>query len=179
MLLGVGYAALTDTLTIIGNANIDIATANKTFDEKIYFSAAQVLTSEGTGTGDKTADNASFDPDDATFTVHSLAIVGEKAVFKFTVKNDSNVDAIISVNATKTSGAVNPSNSNADKFDVTYKYENGNLVSQNNGQIAKQGGTIDIYVTVTVKEPVTSALTATFGIELTVTSVEDIPDDQA
>ena len=49
MLLGVGYAALTDTLTIIGNAHIDVDTANKTFDEKVYFSAAEATSSTGTG----------------------------------------------------------------------------------------------------------------------------------
>ena len=38
MLLGIGYASLTDTLTIIGNAHIDLDTTNKTFDEKVYFS---------------------------------------------------------------------------------------------------------------------------------------------
>ena len=49
MLLGVGYAALTDTLIIIGNAHIDLDTANKTFDEKVYFSAAEATSTTGTG----------------------------------------------------------------------------------------------------------------------------------
>ena len=162
MLLGVGYAALTDTLTIIGNAHIDIDTANKTFDEKVYFSAAEATGTTGTGT---TADTASFTADDATFTANQLATVGEKSVFTFTITNDSNVDAAISVAATKLSGAANPSNSNTDKFTVEYSYPDGM-------NIAKQGGTIKVVVTVTVKEPVTSATSATFGIELTATSVD-------
>jgi hypothetical protein len=162
MLLGVGYAALTDTLTIIGNAHIDVDTANKTFDEKVYFSAATATSTTGTGT---TADIASYSTDDATFTANKLAVVGEKSVFTFTITNDSNVDAIISVGATKLSGDTNPSNSNAQKFTVDYSYPDGM-------NIAKQGGTIDVVVTVTVKEPVTSATSATFGIELTATSVD-------
>ena len=162
MLLGVGYAALTDTLTIIGNAHIDIDTANKTFDEKVYFSAAEATSSTGTGT---TADTASYTADDATFTANKLATVGQKSVFTFTITNDSNVDAIISVAATKLSGAANPSNSNTDKFTVEYSYPDGM-------NIAKNGGTIDVVVTVTVKEPVTSATSATFGIEITATSVD-------
>ena len=163
LLLGVGYAALTDTLTIIGNAHIDLDQANITFDEKIYFSAAEATSSDGTGTVD---DVARFTADDATFTVNKLATVGQKSVFTFTITNDSNVDAVITVNSTKLSGAVNPSNSNEDKFTVEYSYPDGM-------NIAKQGGTIDVVVSVTVKEPVTSATSATFGIELTATSVEE------
>ena len=163
LLLGVGYAALTDTLTIIGNAHIDLDVANATFDEKIYFSAAEATSSDGSGT---VADVASYTADDATFTVNKLATVGQKSVFTFTITNDSNVDAVISVNSTKLSGAVNPSNSNEEKFIVEYSYPDGM-------NIAKQGGTIDVVITVTVKEPVTSATSATFGIELTATSVED------
>lgn len=162
MLLGVGYAALTDTLTIIGNAHIDVDTANKTFDEKVYFSDAKATSTTGTGT---TADIASYSTDDATFTANKLAVVGEKSVFTFTITNDSNVDAIISVAATKLSGDTNPSNSNTEKFTVDYSYPDGMT-------IAKQGGTIDVIVTVTVNEPVTSATSATFGIELTATSVD-------
>ena len=162
MLIGVGYAALTDTLTIIGNAHIDIAQAETTFDEKVYFSAAEATSSTGTGT---TADVASFTPDDATFTANKLAVLGEKSVFTFTIKNDSNVKAIISVAATKLSGAANPSNSNESKFTVEYAYPDGM-------EIAANGGTITVVVTVTVKEPVTSATSATFGIELTATTEE-------
>ena len=162
MLLGVGYAALTDTLTIIGNAHIDVDTANKTFDEKVYFSDAKASSSTGTGT---TADVVSYASDDATYTANRLATVGEKSVFTFTITNDSNVEALISVNTTKLSGDANPSNSNSDKFTVEYSYPDGMT-------IAKNGGTIDVVVTVTVAEPVTSATSATFGIELTATSVD-------
>lgn len=162
MILGVGYAALTDTLSIIGNAHIDIDSANKTFDEKIYFSAAEATSSTGTGA---TADVASFTPDDATYTANKLATFGEKSVFTFTITNDSNVDANVTVASTKLSGVENPSNTNVDKFDVEYTYPDGMT-------IAKDGGTITVVVTVTVKEPITSATSATFGIELTATSVD-------
>lgn len=162
LLLGVGYAALTDTLTIIGNAHIDVDTANKTFDEKIYFSAAEATSSTGSGT---TPDTASYTADDATFTANKLATVGQKSVFTFTITNDSNVDAVISVASNKLSGDTNPSNSNTDKFTVEYSYPDGM-------NITKNGGTIKVVVTVTVKEPVTSATSATFGIELTATSVD-------
>ena len=162
MLLGVGYAALTDTLTIIGNAHIDYDVANKTFDERVYFSAAEATSSTGTGT---VADTASYNLDDATFTANKLALVNEESVFTFTITNDSNVDAVISVEDKKLSGDVNPSNSNSEKFDVEYTYPDGNTIE-------KLGGTITVVVTVKVKVPVTAATSATFGIELTATSVD-------
>ena len=162
LMLGVGYAALTDTLTIIGNAHIDTDVANATFDSKVYFTAAEATSTTGTGT---VADVASFTPDDATFTANKLATVGQKSVFTFTITNDSSVDAVISVSANKLSGDVNPTNSNEDKFTVTYAYPQGM-------NVAKQGGTITVVVTVEVAEPVTSATSASFGIELTATSVD-------
>ena len=168
MFIGVGFAALTDSLTIIGNAHIDIDTANKTFDERVYFSAANPTSTTGTGT---VADVASYTADDATYTVNKLAIVGEQSVFTFTITNDSNVAAQISVNANKLSGDKNPSNSNEWKdevgntglFDVQYTYPQGQTIASN-------GGTITVVITITLKRPVTSATSATFGIELTATA---------
>ena len=161
LLLGVGYAALTDTLTIIGNAHIDLDQANVVFDEKVYFSASEATSSTGTGT---IADVADHTADDATFTANKLAVKDEQSVFTFTIKNDSNVDADISVNAKKLSGADNPSNSNEQKFTVTYSYPDGMTIAA--------GGTIRVVVTVTVKEAITEATSATFGIELTATTVD-------
>ena len=161
LLLGIGYAALTDTLTIIGNAHIDIGAANTTFDEKVYFSDAQATSTTGTGT---TADVVSYTADDATFTANKLAVKGEKSVFTFTITNDSNVAAKVTVNEKKLSGADNPSNSNTDKFSVDYQLSSDT--------IASNGGTITVTVTVEVVNPITSATSATFGIEYTVTTVE-------
>lgn len=158
MLMGVGYAALTDTLTIIGNANVDIAGANSVFDEKIYFSDAKVVK------GVDGKDNVNFDPDDATYNVHGLATIADEAIFLFTITNDSNLDALISVESKKQSGAENPSNSNTDAFTVTYEYPDGMTVASN-------GGTITVKVTVKLAKPIDVATSATFGIELIAKSV--------
>ena len=158
MLMGVGYAALTDTLTIIGNANVDIAGANSVFDEKIYFSDAKVVK------GVDGKDLVTFTPDDATYTVHGLATIADEAVFLFTITNDSNLDALISVESTKQSGAENPSNSNTDAFTVTYEYPDGMTVDSN-------GGTITVQVTVKLAKPIDVSTSATFGLELIATSV--------
>lgn len=165
--LGIGYAALTDTLTIIGNAHIDLDTANATFDSRVAFTASEATSTSGTGS---VADVASHTADDATFTVNSLATVGQQAVFTFTITNESNVDAVVSVNNKKLSGVDNPSNSNTDKFTVEYSYPDGM-------NIEALGGEITVVVTVTVREPVTVATSATFGIELTVNTVDEATEN--
>lgn len=158
MLLGIGYAALTDTLTIIGNANVDIAGANSVFDERIYFSGAVVTK------GVDGKDTAAFTSDDATYNVHGLATIADEAIFTFTITNDSNLDASIIINATKLSGVENPSNTNKDAFTVTYAYPDGQT-------IAKNGGTIDVVVTVKLAKPIDETTSATFGLELIAESV--------
>ena len=163
LLLGVGYAALTDQLTIIGNAHIDMGAAGSNFDQKVYFSDAQAVSSTGEGT---TADAVSFNADDATFTANKLAKLGDKSVFNFTITNDSNVAVDITVADTKLSGAANPSNSNAGKFKVTYEFKDS--ISQ----ITANGGTVQVIVTVEVIAPITDATSATFGIEYTATTVD-------
>jgi hypothetical protein len=161
MLLGVGYAALTDTLTLIGNATIDMKQAEVNFDEKIYFSAAEVVSSPNT-----TVDQVGgVGTDDATFTAHSLATKGDKAVFKFTIKNESNVAVRIDIPDTKLSGVPNSSNSNEAAFSIHYVYS----ISD---RTIPSGGTLDVTVTVEVIAPITSATGATFGIEYTPTTVE-------
>lgn len=164
LMISVGYAALSDTLTIIGNAHIDIAAAENTFDSKIYFSASEVAAGTG-GTGSLTPDVASHTSDDATFTANTLAVKDDSVQFKFTIKNDSNVSAKITINAKKLSGVDNPSNSNTSKFSVTYEYSRDDMT-------IPSGQTMDVIVTVAVINPITSATSATFGIELTATSVE-------
>ena len=155
--LGIGYAAFTDTLTIIGNAHIDIEAAAGQFEEKVYFSAAEATSSTGTSTK---ADIAGYTDDDATYTANRLAVLGEQSVFTFTITNDSNVPVYISVADKKLSGADNPSNSNTEYFSVTYAYPQGQ-------EIAAKGGTVTVVVTVEVAKPVTVETSATFGIELT------------
>ncbi len=165
LMLGIGYAAFTDTLTIIGNAHIDILQAENAFESNVYFSAAEVLTDQGTGTG-TVDDIASCTLDDATYTANKLAVKGEKSVFKFTIKNDSNVDAKVTVNPQKLSGVENPSNSNTEKFTVEYAYSNADM-------IVPAKGTMDVTVTVTVKDVVLNATSATFGIELTADAINE------
>ena len=173
MLLGVGYAALSDTLTITGTAQIDMGAAGNEFDAKVYFNAAKVVDTECTRVNNTTPDTASHTTDDATYEVHSLAVVGDKATFAFEIKSESNVDVKVTAEATKLSGVANPSNSNTDYFIVDYKYyEDAALANEITGDvIIASDSSVWVKVIVTVKAPVTVATGATFGIELTATTV--------
>ena len=162
LLLGVGYAALSDTLTLIGNATIDMKQAEVNFDAKVYFSNAEVVSSPNVE-----ADSVGgIGSDDATFTAHSLSTKGDVAVFKFTIANESNVDVLITIPENKLSGVPNQSNTNPEKFSITYAYSI-------HDHVIPSGGTMDITVTVTVIDPVTVATGATFGIEYTATTIDD------
>ena len=166
MLIGVGYAALSDKLTIIGNAHIDLNAASNTFDERVYFVSGSVK-EVACESGDSGKDEVSAtNTDDATFTANSLAIKGDYIIFEFVIKNESNVAAEVTINEKKLSGDDNPSNSNKDKFAIEISYLNDNKIA------AASGGTITVYVKISVIDVVTVETSATFGVELTATSVE-------
>lgn len=166
LLIGIGYAAFTDTLSIIGNAHIDLNEAGSTFDERVYFSEGTIkeVVVESGADGSKDEVNAT-NTDDATFTANSLAVKGDYIVFEFVIQNDSNIGVVISINETKLSGVENPSNSNTNKFDVTYTYENTDMT-------IASGASMKVWVKVLVKDVVTVETSATFGLELTATSIE-------
>lgn len=161
LLMGVGYAALSDTLTIIGNAVIDMEQAEENYESKVYFSAAEFTAH---GTGDESKDvTGGIGTDDGTFSIHSLATKDEYATVVFTIKNESNVPVLITVPENKLSGDDNQSNTNPTFFDIKYEYSRADMTIPSNG-------TMDVTITVTVKEPVVSATGATFGIEFTATT---------
>ena len=95
LLLGVGYAALNDTLTIAGQANVTTGKAEDALNEDVYFYSATASSTTGTS---GVADTASVlqDNDRASFTVHSLALGGEIATFEFVVYNESNHEVALS-----------------------------------------------------------------------------------
>lgn len=89
MLLGVGYAALTDSLDIGGTAEITKNAAEAAFDADVYFTKATALTNGNTTSIN--ADNA----DKVSFTASSLATKGDKAIFEYEVSNYNDLKAVI------------------------------------------------------------------------------------
>ena len=167
--LGIGYATLSDTLTLRGSAEVTAAGAEVGFDEKIYFTGATVTDGSTTGSYIDTA-NISDDKDIASFSVNSLNSSDDVVVLTFTVSNFSDHDAVITIKdfISGSTTEVNPYESNSN-FDITYQIANG-------GQVAKKTGTVDVTVTIRLAEgvsaPTSGNMTASFTCELTATTTD-------
>ena len=151
--LGIGYAALTDVLDINGTADVTHLGAQTSFDENIYFESA---------TATNAGDHASVvvdDPDMASFTANSLQGAGDTATFTFVIKNNSDLDALV------TPSLAADGNTNSTYFDI---------VSDWNAQprTIDAGATANYVVTVTLKQTPTDAIHGAFHIELTATADE-------
>ena len=153
MLMAIGFAALTDTLNINGDAEVDFSSANSGFDADVYFSAAEATNTEK---GDSA--NVTTDVDIARFSVRSLSAKDETATFTFTVQNDNEFTAYVKVNNEKSL------NNNTEYFDVK--------MSKSTFEI-EAGGEYTFTVTVELlKTPqldqVGDKVTASFVLELDV-----------
>ena len=102
LLLGIGYAALSDTLDITGSADVNQSAAEEAFNEDIFFSAA--VANEAGNTASVNSDNN----DKASFTAATLKGKGDKVTFTFTIKNDGDVDATVTPKLNASLGNTNP-----------------------------------------------------------------------
>lgn len=88
--VGIGYAALSDTLSVSGSASFAAEDAKNTFDDDIYFSKALA---------DATRVNAAIltDKDTAQMIVTAgvLKQVGDEAIATFTIKSESDLPVYV------------------------------------------------------------------------------------
>ena len=155
MLLGIGYAALSDTLDITGSADVNQSAAEEAFNEDIYFSAA-VANEEG-----NTASINSDNNDKASFTAKTLKGKGDKVTFTFTIKNDGDVAATVTPKLNATLGNTNP-----EYFSLTSDW----------GGAAKTldaGGELTYTVTIELLKTPTETVAGSFLVELTAVSIEE------
>ena len=153
MLMAVGFAALTDTLNLTGEAEVDFSSANSGFDADVYFSDAVATNVEQNDSA-----NVTTDPDIARFSVRSLSAKDETATFTFTVKNDNEFDAYVKVNNEKSV------NNNTEYFKVE--------MSESQFTVPANGEYSFTVTVILLKTPqldtIGDKITATFGIELDV-----------
>lgn len=152
MLLGVGYAALTDVLDITGTADVNQSAAEESFNEDIHFSAAKA--NEDGNTASVNADNN----DKASFTAKTLKGKGDKATFTFTIKNAGDLDATVTPVLNASLGNTQP-----EYFTVTSDWA---------GQSKDLAAGAEITYTITVeliKTP-TETISGSFLVELTAVS---------
>ena len=162
MLLGVGYAALSDTLDITGSVDVNQSAAEEAFNEDIYFSAAVANNIAGAdNAGGNTASVNADNNDKASFTIKSMKGAGDVATFTFTIKNDGDVAANVTPKFNATLG-----NTNEEYFSVTSDWAGATK------ELAA-GAEVTYTVTVTMKKTPTETISGSFLIELTAVSVDN------
>lgn len=154
MLLGVGYAALTDTLNLAGDFEVSHANAENAFDEDVYFSAV----SSGEG---YTAEILS-DPDRGYVKVTGLSGQGDTISVTYTIKNENAFPVSVLIDP------INTTTTNTEYFKVTSSLGAEAFTIDANG-------TRDVVITFELlKTPVLAenqTVSGTFAIEYDVTSV--------
>lgn len=158
MLLGVGYAALTDVLDITGSADVNQSAAEEAFNEDIHFADGGAVANDAGNTASVNVDNN----DKASFTANNLKGKGDKATFTFTIQNDGDLAAEITPSIS--------SNTNTEYFKITSDWagQTKTLAAKN----SDVPSTITYTVTVELLETPTNTIAGSFVIELTAVSVE-------
>lgn len=169
MLIGVGYAAVTDNLSIGGQATISQQGATDEYNEDIRFAGivvggvvkSDVLAGENLG---YTA-SCNIPLDQASFHINDFKGKDDTKTIVFRVLNDGDLDSTLKLDA------LNPAtNSNPTIFDITYKLGAGAGAADAfpvEGTPLAAGAYVDIYVTVTVKTDVNTETTADFTFKFT------------
>lgn len=161
MMLGVGYAALTDVLDITGSADVNQSAAEEAFNTDIYFTAA-VANEEG-NTASINADNN----DKASFTINTFKGKDDVATFTFTIKNNGDVDANVTPKLNATLG-----NTNTEYFAIESDWDGAT-------KLLAAGQEITYTLTVTMIKTPTETVSGSFLVELEAKSVEAAPVDPA
>ena len=154
MLLGVGYAALTDTLDINGTVDVNQSAAEEAFNEDIFFSAAAA--NEAGNTASVNADNN----DKASFTINTFKGKDDVATFTFTIKNNGDVDANVTPKLNASLGNTNP-----EYFSIVSDWDGAT-------KTLAAGEEITYTLTVTMLKTPTETISGSFLVELVAVSVD-------
>lgn len=114
MTIGIGYANLSDTLSVSGTASIDADNSQEVFEGDIYFANAVVKDARATATiGDQTVGTETHPKDAVTIAVNEGIFheVGTEVVVTLTVKSENDLPVYVTV------GNVN--NNIAEYFSIT------------------------------------------------------------
>ena len=165
MIIGIGFANLSDLLTINGTINTNQPAANAAFDEKVYFSdaVADLNAGESTTTNEASvvsSTNVLDNNDFASLRVNTLGVENDTASFTLTIKNDSQkYNAVITVK----------SNTSDEYFKVDCVRADGETAIGDD-LVCETGSTVQIKVIVTALHTFENAYQAGFTIELQATS---------
>ena len=169
LLMSVGFAELTDVLTIDGSAKADTSVSQTDFDDDVYFSATSIVTDS---TGNKAASQIKEGRDDATITADHFTTKDQVVKVKFTIANDStDFDAKITPNVDVNVTVDNGEAADHDPvFTVTWSWA-ADSVTGGEATIAS-GSSKDLWVTITLNETPIEAHAVTFTISYGAEAVE-------
>lgn len=158
LLLGVGYAALTDDLFITGTAQIKQENADVAFGEDIFFSKAVMSSDKGTPTIGADQNGDADDKITITVAENALSGQGSSVLCAIEIKNAGDLDAWVTLDP---------------NIDVqTDAYFAVSTSWANNTVKIPAGGTADITVTITcIKTPQTTVST-TFDLTFSVSDID-------
>lgn len=154
MLLGVGYATLTDVLDITGSADIYQSAAEEAFNDDIHFSAA--VANQAGNTASVNGDNN----DKASFTANTLKGKDDEVTFTFTIVNEGDLNATVTPTLNPTTGNTKP-----EYFEISSDW-NGEA------KTLVAGGSLTYTVTVKLKVTPTETISGSFLIELTAVTTD-------
>ena len=163
--LSFGYAAVTNVLDIQGSTSVSATAAEEEFNKNVYFTGVVdntdnvVASITDSATYGYTANINTNNNDKAQFTVTGLKKSGDKYSITFEIQNDSAHDATISVKKA--------TNTNEDAFGFSYYFGSEGTKTTT---IAKNGGTAQVTVVISLDVQLTEAASASFVLELNVTA---------
>ena len=169
MLLGIGYAAVTDALDINGMAEINSGNVQNAFDLNVYFSGAVANAYTTANTPDRAAIDAA-DNDVATFASYNLAEIGDSTSFTFAITNNSDLEVSV-MPVLSYSGNTEAQALAQEYFNVYSDWKVDGVV---NPKVVAAGSSITYTVTVKLKKTPAlgdgGLLSSSFNIKLTATS---------
>ena len=155
--IGAGFAVVSDTLDILGTANVSDSSVSQEFMKDVYFKKAELgnVTNEDENAPE---DSISIDPNDndkAYFSAKSLGDKNDSVEFIYTIANDNQIPVYVKPNL-KTEFA-------SEFFDIHSDWGGAEKTIPANG-------TVTYTLTVTLKEQPTSEVTASAAVELKASS---------
>ena len=147
---GIGYAAVSDTLDMIGTFDV-----NGDINDYIYFSKA--------GADEKVGYTATItnDNDKATFTITGLKNKGNSITIPFEITNKGDLDAMVSVTTLPTDAE--------GIYKIETDWDAPKTLSARNEETSTDGKVV-INLTITLLQTPTDALKDTFTVQLTATA---------
>ena len=171
MLLGVGYAALTDTLTITGEIGANTSASQTEFDADVYFKSTAVTKDD---TGNQAASQILEGRDDAKITAQHFTVKEQIVIVEYVIANDhAEFNASVAPNVA-IDGNVDLDNDGADHdpiFTVSWKWDDAETGAAGTKLIPAKGSAT-LYVVIELDETPQEAHAVTFDISFTATAVE-------